>query len=92
MNDAFAFGQSIAAPINNTSTEMREFSAKVFRLPRRLLSCLTRNVLRRLTLLGCAWTGPDWAKEAGEGAMAGRVRMSRALLQTRTIGMEADAA
>lgn len=35
---------------------------------------------------------PDWAKEAGESAMAGRVRMSRALLQTRMIGMEADAA
>ena len=35
---------------------------------------------------------PDRAKEGGESAMAGRVRMSRALLQTRTIGMESDAA
>ena len=35
---------------------------------------------------------PDRAKKTGESAMAGRVRMSRALLQTRTIGMEADAA
>lgn len=35
---------------------------------------------------------PARAKEAGESAIAGRVRMSRALLQTRTIGMELDAA